>query len=256
MPSTGRLEEFRDFILQPIGTLIHNSNGELTTFCSQLVEKYENIVGEARRNDEEFLREGNNSERFFFDMMDKVSTIEKRIFEKKREDLVYKPSKHLILGDCLEDRYLLEIYDIIQDTKEHFSTFLPIRGVELSRKTNIPSFITKDPSVLNDAYDQLTHFGYIHPDTKKEFVDIFTGRVIEKPLKWLDSKESLAYFIKGVQKSGNVLKIKNKEHWLVVQKCFINSEGQIFETEQLRWSHPPSDTTNLDRIIQTFTSQL
>lgn len=254
MPSTEHLERFRDFILQPIGNLRSNSDGELTTFISQLLEKYEYVLGEARRNEEEYSAEGKKSDGFFKDMLLKVSITEERLFVKTDRGLVYKPLGYLIeKGGSPEDLYFDEIYAILQKVKDRFESYQVKLTIESNRKTSTPSFILIDASVLNDAFTQLISFGYILDDTdKKDFVEIFTGCIIHRPIKWQGGIGSLAYFIRGILKSDNVYKIKNKEHWLVTQKCFIDPDNKMFEITQLKNSDPPKYPANLDIVIRSF----
>jgi hypothetical protein len=254
MPFTDKLEDFRTFVLRPIGYLIENSDEDIAIFNNQLLEKYENVVGEARNNFEEYSKAKQSHNLFFTDMSEKISALDRKIFVKTEDGLFYKLLNYHIDENTLAGRYLIEIFSTIQDLKKKFNFYTESKTADFKRHTSIPSFNVKDPKILNDAYEQLTNFGFIPEGNKKTFVDIFTGRVTKEPIIWLDSIESLSYFIKGVLRSENILKIKNREHWLVVQKCFKSDDGKIYETKQLRTSHPPADTTNLDKIIQTFNS--
>ena len=256
MPSTEQLEDFREFICQPLDQLIGNSKGMVSSFCSQLLKKYEYVIGEARRNKEEYLKEGNDPSLFLNDMKIKVGTTEEMIFKETKRGIIYRP-----LGCLVEDKgnlrnlYLSEIYTITQKLKKYFEANLQKPSDNLIRRTSYPSFTVQDSIILDDAFNQLIKFGYLLPEEtdQKDFTAIFTGRIIHKPLIWHGGNGSLAYFIRGVINSNNILKIRNKEHWLVTQKCFVNYQKEILDTDQLRNSAPPSNTDNLDMVIQSFT---
>lgn len=252
MSSTKYLEEFRDFIIQPIDHLIFNSKGEISVFYSQLLKKFDNVIGEARRNDKEYTKDREDSHQFFQDMIFKVSTTEELLFKKTNDGTIYKLWNYLIAEDGrLEGLYLREILTIIQKLKEKFASYHK-PTLDSKRKTRIPSFTVPNASVLNDAYSQLTKFGYISDTTpKKDFIDIFTGRLVKNRINWLKDNNALAYFIRRIIERGAVLPL-GKDHWLVTKKCFLIKGLEDYNTNVLRNSDPPEDPKILDIIINTF----
>jgi len=106
--------------------------------------------------------------------------------------------------------------------------------------------------VLNDAYSQLTRFGYIPKEfPKKDFVDNFTGRLAEQPIQWLKDNNALAYLIRGLIEKQAVSPM-GRDHWLVTKKCFTIHDKPDYDTNSLRSSDPPEDPKILDQIIDTF----
>jgi hypothetical protein len=269
MTATKRFEEFSDFIHQPLIDIIKRfyRSGEIEK-CLQSF--YTNILSEARSNYNDSFKNGEDSSSFFSDMVDKTTRLKERNFKVTSEGIYHKESNTRIdEEDSLESKYSSLIYDELNAIMAVFEKYkkksltsntgqldiTPRSGKKPERKTKIPSFNVKNPSVLNDSFSQLIKFGLIHSDTpKKEFVDIFTGRVIKNQVIWTGGNNALAYFIRGIINEKAISPV-GKAHWLITKNCFAINGADEYNTDILRNSDPPEDTETLDMIIDTFSQK-
>ena len=237
---------------------MEKTKGQETVFLKELLRLSEYVRGEARRNQEEYIGLGKESTRFFYDLSRKLETLSRSIFDITNDRILYKPLNILLDGrDAIEKVYLSHIYNAILEIKDCFESYLPIPAAEYTFQVSLSRFVlTVDKSVLNDAYNQLVNFRFIPKNTdKRNFVHIFTGGIVKKPILWLGGYNSLAYFIRALIDKKALFPLKNK-HWKEAQKFFITEEGRITDTDSFRNSDPPEDTTNLDQIIDTILTPL
>jgi hypothetical protein len=180
--------------------------------------------------------------------------LEEDIFSKTDSNILYKPLN--IKADekgNIEAVYSIYIYNSLQHVKHCISRYLLLPLDEFQYQSSLSRFTLRvNKTVLNDAYNQLIKFGFIPKGTdKKNFVNVFTGGLVKKPIVWLGGYNSLAYLVKGLLKYEAIKSLKNK-HWKEVQKHFVTEDGKITDTDSLRNSDPPEDASNLDLIIETF----
>jgi hypothetical protein len=269
MTATKRFEEFSDFIHEPLVDIIKSFYpiGEIE---KRLQSFYNNILSEARNNYIDSCKNGADSSPFFSDMVDKTTRLKERNFNITSEGIYHRETNTKIDNkDSIESEYSFLIYNELDAIVAIFEKYekkslTSISGQlgkpsfsdsRLERKTKIPSFNVKNPSVLNDSFSQLIKFGFIHSDTpKKEFVDIFTGRVIKNQVLWTGDNNALAYFIRGIKNKKAIFPVGN-DHWIITKNCFAIGGKEDYDTDILRNSDPPEDTETLDMIIYTFSQK-
>ena len=82
------------------------------------------------------------------------------------------------------------------------------------------------------------------------FIKVFSGEEVTKPIKWLDPRIStLHYFIKQLNISGKIQDTKNK-HYEIACNCFIDYNGNRYNQARLKRQKRP---TNTDCIYQLKT---
>lgn len=254
MPNTTCFEDFELFILTSLPEHLETNKGSETTFLKDLRQRTDNVRGEARRNHEESVDQGRDSMRFFYDLLRKLESLEGSIFTINNNEILYTPDNVLCdARDSIEKIFLLHIFNAIQEIKDCFTGYLPLPPNDYQFQISLSKFhLLNKISVLNDGYHQLIKFGFIPERTdKKNFVNVFTGGLVEKPILWRQGYNSLAYFMKGLIARGALAPL-NKKHWKETLKYFITEDGKIPDTNSLRSSDPPEDTENLDHIIDTF----
>lgn len=75
----------------------------------------------------------------------------------------------------------------------------------------------------------------------KDFLELFSGNIIEKPIMWSGTLSSFYYFIKKLNKLQFIKDLKGNK-WGVANKCFyiLNNDGVVFESYKFRSQKNPS----------------
>jgi hypothetical protein len=93
---------------------------------------------------------------------------------------------------------------------------------------------------LKDAWTSLVKSGLIAGETTKDdFERIFSGTVVETPVKWTGCTSDLYYFINLVHTKEKLIKDLNKNIWAVTCKCFVRDDGSPFDRHEFPKLHLP-----------------
>jgi hypothetical protein len=96
------------------------------------------------------------------------------------------------------------------------------------------------PKKLEDAFNSLKNSGLIAGDTTKaDFERIFSGKVVENPVRWTGYTSDLYYFITQVHSKQKLILPLGKEIWAVTCKCFVRKDGTRFKRGSFRQLHHP-----------------
>lgn len=262
MFDTGQYEAYELCVTTPLAELIGDTGGSIIKFIRKLRLLTGNIRGEARRNLNELLSGGLDQNRFFGDLLGKVKRLEESIFVVSPERVLYQPDKTTVVEvnryGNEEEAYAFFLFDTLQEINTYFSSYLTQPQNETQPVTpSCFNVVYDDREVLNDAYNQLVRFNYIAARTdKRDFINIFTGRAPRQPVIWIGGYNTLAYLIRGLIENKVLTPMRRNAHWPIVMNAFTTNDGPIQNINKLRNSDPPEDTTNLEVIIQTFSSPL
>jgi len=253
MPSTEQLERLRNMILSPLPSLIGESNSEFVIFQNILLERFEYVMGEARRNDVEIRAAGENPNRFFIDMVEKINNIKDAIFENTDDGTLYKPASFLLIDDgSIEYKFIEYLYQIIEKSHELFNSYLPSINNKSERYTAKSSFISKSIIAPHNACLELKKHGFISNSTQiKDFVAIFSGKEISSPIEWTGKISYLVYFIRKLEALEYIYDL-GEDKWLVTQKCFIIQDGKPFTVKRLRHAYRVTKTGTIEKIIDLY----
>lgn len=95
---------------------------------------------------------------------------------------------------------------------------------------------------------------YIHPKTKlKDFVKIFTGKPVDKPIIWMQYPTYLSYFIKTLISKEKIKNTANK-HFAIADMCFVNKYKKHFGQDELSGKKAP--TKKVREKIEGLVDQL
>jgi hypothetical protein len=253
MSSTDQLEAFRSFILTPIEYHITKSDYHVTLFLDHLLERYEYVRGEARKNYEEYLSEDDDFSLFFSDMLKKIEATEGSIFLSNSDGITYLPLGNLIdkFGSGIH-LYSYHIFRVIQDVKDCFASYIPKLNQSSERFTPIPSFNAKSKIAAYNVFPELMKHGYIEGDTHIEtFASIFRGEEIYTKVVWTSKISYLVYFIRTLE-SKKCIDDLDDDIWLVTQKCFTIKDIENLTVKKLRHAFKTRKTTVLDEIVELF----
>ena len=257
--STYFFDAFNELIQIPIAEHVEKYNKVPFEFVTRLNNLHDEIIVEARHNFEKYNSDSIKAAQFFRDLITKLTNREKIYFFKDDGRMSYHTFAkteiyHLSEIGNLEEIFAFYIHRTIQEVKTHFKSYPPGQFMESNKKTKFPSFTVKNPAVLNDAYSQLVKFAYIQLETpQKNFVDIFTGRLVRNRVVWISENNALAYLIRGLIENKAIYPV-GKDHWAITKKCFTIRDLDDFDTDILRNSDPPEDPKTLDMIIYTFSN--
>ena len=90
-------------------------------------------------------------------------------------------------------------------------------------RQSLPSdYFTQKQEALKDLYDSLVKVhGFIDPKTRYgRFVKLFGGQNMDKPINWIKSAGSLAYFLDSLYDAG-LFSISKRGFWQSAEHCFV-----------------------------------
>lgn len=175
------------------------------------------------------------------------------------EDLgrAYLKTEYLELEDIHYQFFDETIPDFYTITKSNKKTKDPIKTsvpkVKVSKQEH-HSFtlknLAREQYKLTNVCDSLKKNKFIHDDTTPPiFKKIFSGQLIEIPVKWTGYKSELAYFIKQIHNKHKLVESLKQEHWKVTAKCFVEKDGSSFDKSEFRELKKPSRFAELDIAI-------
>jgi hypothetical protein len=93
---------------------------------------------------------------------------------------------------------------------------------------------------LEDAWDCLVKNGLIARETPRtDFLRVFSGKVVDTPVKWLGFTCDLYYFILLLHTRKKLVRNLKKKVWEVTCKCFVRDDGSSFDHNEFPNSHLP-----------------
>ncbi len=92
----------------------------------------------------------------------------------------------------------------------------------------------------------------IDKETESEnFLQIFSGQVVEAPIVWKGNRSELWYFIMLFYDTFKLVKDLKQNQWLVATKCFVPDDGTIYSRWRIRGHKRPKLTGNkIDEIME------
>lgn len=123
-----------------------------------------------------------------------------------------------------------------------------------STSSNIKSFkykrFNENPAAITNLMDSLVKNDFIDKSAKlSDFRQVFSGKEIETKIVW-NGKEYLVYFVKQMKKLKLIKPVK--AIWQITAKCFVDSNGNDFDPENLRGQKNPAETSKIDKIINNL----
>lgn len=273
MPSTDQLDRFRDIVFLPIDYHIEKTNGDVLTLLKFNSIGFGNLVGEARRNFEEYQESRKKSSLFFSTLVRKVKEIKDSLFKTTDLGIEYIPTEVLIneIGKPQES-YPFHIYQFILNVSKMYSEYLEednnvkIFSIQApkshkkkgKRRPSRQSFQLTNPKETNLNAAHLILSGeknnFIAVNTPfVNFEQVFSGEPVAETNKvvW-EETNALRYFIRELIKKKAVIS-PNEGRWERTIKCFKKSYRE-FEVKDFSKTHNPVDTITLilDDAIKKF----
>ena len=99
------------------------------------------------------------------------------------------------------------------------------------------------PDDLTDLCNGLKKGGFIDASTPLgDFKKLFSGKMVERPVRWCGSDSDLSYLIKLIyQQNRSVVDLKQHQ-WEVACKCFVRKDGTPFDRARLKEQKVPRST--------------
>jgi hypothetical protein len=102
-----------------------------------------------------------------------------------------------------------------------------------------------NPNNLNDLHNSLIKNKFIHPDTELAlFKNVFSGKEIAEPIKWIGNPSEFFYFIKLIYTDHKLMGDLKQKQWDVAFRCFVDEEGNTFDKDKVRKSKKPQATAS------------
>jgi hypothetical protein len=140
MPNTTCFEDFEGFILTSLHEHLDTHRSSELAFLKTIRQTADNVIGEARRNHEEYLNSGKDSMRFFKTILGKLVSLEESIFDIVDDTILYKPDNIIFkikTRESVEIIFLFHIYNAIKEIKRCFEEFLPFPLEEYQFQTSL-----------------------------------------------------------------------------------------------------------------------
>lgn len=183
----------------------------------------------------------------------------------------------IILYLNIQEKYKSYINDFLEPEDfytqillEPIPSILPFRKTQIVEAVEVPiqlpttkikrpieepnsfTYLVKQDSEdkLRDAFDRLRSKKFIDESTTlPNFKRIFSGREISTPIKWIANNSDLYYFIKLLYSEEKLVKDLKQKQWKVAEKCFVNSEGNLFDMSMIKTLKKPATTAEFLEML-------
>jgi len=227
--------------------LIIQHFGEFQTWC------WEIYVSMNVNKDKTYL--------FFKDALRRYQSIKDKMFSEKENQIYHcqvtlpisKEGNRAQQMGYIAYENINKAIDVLEDYVQQASTNKS--SIKANDATpplkKIHGFRVKNHKCLNDAFDQLKNKGFIDEGTSKnDFEKVFSGRILDRKIIWLKGPGLLSYFIKYINNKG--IEDEKKHIWDTSINCFQDINKNAFTIKQLRFAKKPSDTKEIDFVIDTI----
>lgn len=102
---------------------------------------------------------------------------------------------------------------------------------------------------LSRILEDLKSNNLVYKHTRQQtFNIIFSGKRIEKKIRWLGNIEELAHFIRTLIRHG-CIRVKRHEIWLVTCNCFELADGRVLHSQSLKDAEKPTKAALIEQLV-------